>query len=77
MKRNTNIELLRFILMIAIFSWHILIYGYDFIKVEEIPVGGNDFLFYLAGSLLAPATYYFMFISGYYGITFTPRKPSP
>ena len=29
-KRNTNIEVLRLVLMMAIFCWHILVHGYGF-----------------------------------------------
>ena len=28
--RNSNIELLRLVLMMAIFAWHIIVHGYDF-----------------------------------------------
>lgn len=29
-KRNTNIEVLRLVLMLAILCWHILVHGYGF-----------------------------------------------
>ncbi len=75
-ERNTNIEILRLILMIAIFGWHILVHGYDYKNVESMQcLGGYNLLtFCFLSSLLAPATYCFMFISGFYGLNFSVKK---
>lgn len=74
-KRNTNIEVLRLVLMLAIFSWHILVHGYGF---KDIGGGNMEYLSDEVGimlaSLFAPATYCFMFISGYYGLKFSFKK---
>ena len=73
--RNTNIEVLRLLLMMAIFCWHIVVHGYGFKDIGggEI-VKLSDGIGIFLTSLLAPATYCFMFISGYYGLKFTIRK---
>ena len=74
-ERNTNIEILRLLCMVAIFGWHILIHGYGLKNIEHMAVGGgNMFTFCALSSLFAPATYCFMFISGYYGLNFRVKK---
>lgn len=71
--RNTSIEILRIVLMIAIFIWHILVHGYMLKDIgSENIVASNTQLVLLA--LLAPATYCFMFISGYYGISYSHKR---
>lgn len=74
-KRNTNIEVLRLVLMLAILCWHILVHGYGF---KDIGGGKMECLSDEVGitfaSLFAPATYCFMFISGYYGLKFSLKK---
>lgn len=71
-KRNTNIEVLRLVLMLAILCWHILVHGYGFGggKMECL----SDEVGITFASLFAPATYCFMFISGYYGLKFSVKK---
>lgn len=74
--RNTNIEVLRFVLMCFIFFWHIIVHGYGFAEI------GNDGFDYTASMwvtiplcvLFVPATYCFVFISGFYGLHFSLRK---
>ena len=34
-KRNSNVEVLRLVLMLAIFAWHILVHGYGFKDVAQ------------------------------------------
>lgn len=74
-KRNTNVEVLRLVLMLAILCWHILVHGYGF---KDIGGGKMENLSDEVGitltSLFAPATYCFMFISGYYGLKFSVKK---
>lgn len=74
-KRNSNVEVLRLVLMLAIFAWHILVHGYGFKDVAQsgMALTGNGAGIILA-SLFAPATYCFMFISGYYGMKFSVKK---
>ena len=74
--RNTNIELLRFVLMCFIFLWHILVHGYDLkmLGADGYQVQGSFALMAIGLTLFAPATYCFVFISGYYGIRFKLKK---
>ena len=62
--------------MVAIFGWHILVHGYGFKNIESMQClgGGNLLTFCLLSSLFAPATYCFMFISGYYGLNLSVKK---
>lgn len=68
-KRNTNIEVLRFVLMCFIFFWHIL-YNLKMLGADSYQYGGIFGLMGLLLTLFVPATYCFVFISGYYGIRF-------
>ena len=74
--RNTNIEILRLVLLTAICFWHVIMHGYGFKDIghEGFCYNGNmgALSFYLA--LFSPAVYCFMFISGWYGIKFSTRK---
>ena len=71
--RNTNIEILRLILMLAIFVWHILVHGYNLKDIDGTSIiANNTQLIMLA--LLSPATYCFMFISGYFGIPYSNKR---
>ena len=74
--RNTNIEILRFVLMVAIFVWHTIVLGLGFVDGQQgmYEYSGNTPLMFLLCSLLAPATYCFVFVSGYYGIKFSVSK---
>ena len=74
--RNTYIEILRFVLMAAILVWHTIVWGLGFVDGQQGMfeyVGSMPAMFFLC-SLLAPATYCFVFISGYYGIKFSYSK---
>jgi len=70
-QRNSNIELLRFILMAAICFWHIIIHGYGYMKSDT---NCNILLVSFCCALFSPAVYCFMFISGWYGIKFSLKK---
>lgn len=74
--RNSNIEILRLLLMVAIMGWHVMLHGMGFSSIDE---GSNQMnikesLEIILTALFAPATYCFMFISGYYGLKFTLNK---
>lgn len=71
--RNSNIELLRFILMFAICVWHMFVHGFD---IKNIANGNIDLNYaHLACcSILVPTVNCFMLISGYYGIKCNARK---
>lgn len=74
--RNTNIEIMRFLLMAAILLWHVIVHGYDLLHIgcdgwvyrANVPVS-----LFLA-TLTLPATYCFVLISGYYGLHFRFRR---
>lgn len=74
-KRNTNVEVLLLVLMLAILCWHILVHGYGFKNFGYANMEClSDEVAIILASLLAPATYCFMFISGYYGLKFSVKK---
>lgn len=75
-QRNSNIELLRLLLMVGIFCWHIIVHGFGFVNIGENGINYtlNMPLTLALRSILVPATYTFVFISGYYGIRFKLRK---
>lgn len=78
MKRNTNIEILRLVLMVFIFYWHIIVHGYGYVDYWtegialpfKLPGGKAEFL----SVLFSPATYCFMFISGFYGMNYSYKR---
>ena len=74
--RNSNIEILRVILMLFICLWHIIMHGFNFKTI-----GADDYVLELDRvivtffcALFAPAVYCFMFISGWFGIKFSKKK---
>lgn len=74
--RNSNIEILRVILMLFICLWHIIMHGFNF---KEIGADGyvlelDRAIVTFFCALFAPAVYCFMFISGWYGIKFSKKK---
>ena len=71
--RNTNIELLRLLCMLMIFVCHILVHGYSLKNVDGELIAINNIQLILL-SVLSPATYCFMFISGWYGITYSKKR---
>ncbi len=71
-KRNTNIELLRFVLMIAICIWHTMVHGFDFKNMSTMNTPQIQHLIMMV--ICVPAVDTFMFISGYYGIRFSYDK---
>jgi len=72
-KRNTNIEILRFILMLVIFGWHLLVHGYELKNIDGCHIIVDNMQLILL-TIFSPATYCFMFISGYYGIKYSNKK---
>jgi len=70
--RNTNIEVLRLLLMCFIFFGHVIGHGLDMYHVEY--GGSHHALLLCLSSLFAPSVFCFMFISGFYGIRFSLRK---
>lgn len=76
MTRNSNIEILRFLLMTFICFLHVIVHGYNFKVIgtpefsEELNMGLVTFFC----TLFSPAVYCFMFISGWFGINFSIKK---
>ena len=68
--------MLRFILMAAILLWHVFVHGFNFkaIGTDGFVYPVNMPLSLLLSVLLSPATYCFVFISGFFGIHFNVRK---
>ena len=75
-KRNTNIECLRFTLMLFIILWHIIMHGfeYKFIGTTNFSMQSKTGIFAFLCTLFSPSVYCFMFISGWFGIRFSFRK---
>lgn len=74
--RNTNIEIMRFLLMVAILVWHVIVHGYDLkdIGSDGWVCAANVPLSLFLASITLPATYCFVLISGYYELHFRPRR---
>lgn len=74
--RNTNIEILRLILMFFICLWHIIVHGFNLKHIGQptFDYEGSLTLLTFCSSLFSPAVYCFMFISGWYGINFSIKK---
>lgn len=68
--RNSNVELLRFLLMNMILIWHIFVHGFGFEGDNAAP----DAVQYLLMVITASSVNCFMLISGYYGIRFSLDK---
>ena len=71
-KRNSNIELFRFILMLGICLWHTMVHGFGYINMGNMDNIPSSRLIIMA--LTIPAVDCFMMISGYYGIKLSTQK---
>lgn len=74
--RNTNVELLRFVLMAFILLWHVIVHGYNFKEIGNpgFIYSGNIPITLLLSTMVVPATYCFVFISGFWGIHLKLKK---
>lgn len=63
--RNSNVEFLRFFLMICVCIIHLFFHGLDLKNPEQADILYKDLVIL---SLIIPSVNCFMFISGYYGI---------
>lgn len=72
--RNTNIEILRFLLLCSIFIWHLIVHGLDFKDIGQAPYQYNIHVTIRAVVLLSPAVNCFMFISGWFGMKLKVKK---
>lgn len=69
--RESNIELLRIILLLFICFWHVIIHGYKFAFIKETGVPLNAEWLDFFASFLCPAVNTFVLISGYFGIHYS------
>ncbi|MEN9919392.1 MAG: hypothetical protein RL662_1828 [Bacteroidota bacterium] len=71
-ERESNIELLRIVLMLMIIMYHLVVHGCHFraMASNEYISNSNDIMLALLTSFTAIAVNCFIFISGYYGIKF-------
>ena len=66
-KRNSNIELFRFILMNGICLWHMLVHGMNIKNIINIE-SDISYSIYILLCLCVPCVNSFMLISGFYGM---------
>lgn len=71
--RNTNVEVLRMLVMFGILLWHVTVHGYSLAHMEELNILTiqHDFMNSLSVAMFAPCVDLFVLISGYYGIKFS------
>lgn len=74
--RNSNIEVLRFLLMALILLWHVLVHGYNLKEIgcDGFSYTGNIPVSLFLASIALPATFCFVFISGYFSMHLHLRK---
>lgn len=72
--RNSNVEIFRFLLMFGICVWHLLVHGFNLKSMGVVGGGQPTYNQLLIMSILAPCVNCFMFISGYFGISFKREK---
>jgi len=75
-KRQSNIELLRIILMLMIISHHILVHGFglEHLTAQEYKIDSNTYVELVFNSFLVIGVNCFVFISGFFGIKFNLKK---
>lgn len=71
-KRNPNIELLRFVLMVAICVWHTFVHGYDYKNMSDLLIPEVNHLYFMG--VCVPAVDTFMLISGFFCINYSIKK---
>lgn len=71
-KRNSNIELLRILLMLMVCIWHMYVHGLGYRNVDAYAHATPFSLFMMA--ILVPHVNCFMLISGYYSLKFSMKK---
>ena len=69
--RETNIELLRILLLLFICFWHVIVHGYKFAFIKDTGVPLNAEWLDFFASFLCPAVNTFVLISGYFGIHYS------
>ncbi len=69
--RESNIELLRILLLLFICFWHVIVHGYKFAFIKDTGVPLNAEWLDFFASFLCPAVNTFVLISGYFGIHYS------
>jgi hypothetical protein len=69
--RESNIELLRILLLLIICFWHVIVHGYKFAFMKEAGIPLNAEWLDLFASFFCPAVNTFVLISGYFGIHYS------
>lgn len=67
-KRNSNVEILRIVIMFAILLWHVTVHGFGLARIQPGGTIDYQFLNSLCAALFVPCVNLFVLISGYYGI---------
>lgn len=68
-QRNSNVEMLRIVLMFGILLWHVTVHGYGLAHMSEGNVSvEHPLVNALCTALFAPCVNLFVLISGYYGM---------
>lgn len=70
-ERESNIELLRILLLLIICFWHVIVHGYKFAFIKDTGVPLNAEWLDFFASFLCPAVNTFVLISGYFGIHYS------
>lgn len=72
-QRNTNVEVLRLLVMFGILLWHVTVHGYSLAHMGELGMLKieHDIMNSLSVAIFAPCVDLFVLISGYYGIKFS------
>lgn len=69
--RESNIELLRILLLLIICFWHVIVHGYKFAFMKETGIPLNAEWLDFFASFFCPAVNTFVLISGYFGIHYS------
>jgi len=74
--RDSNIELLRIILMMMIVMHHMIVHGYGIknLVIGPVSLTQNDLLMFFINSFLIMAVNAYIFISAYFGMKFSIRN---
>lgn len=72
--RNTNIEIFRFVLMVGILLWHLIIHGCGLSDIGKSDYNYSIHESIICCAIFAPSVNCFMFISGWFGMKFKAAK---
>lgn len=72
-QRNSNVEMLRILIMYGILLWHVTMHGFGFSEIKGNETIEYEFANSLCVAMFAPCVNLFVLISGYYGMKFRAR----